>query len=68
MVKEDTTPRGRKQFQCSKCGSEKVVPIVYGLPGPELEREWEKGAVELGGCIIRDNNPQYYCKDCEYRW
>jgi len=54
--------------KCPKCGSENVIPIAYGLPGPELFKKAEAGKVKLGGCCIEDNFPEYYCNDCEHEW
>jgi len=54
---------------CPKCKStKKVVPILYGLPPPHLEVMAWKGWVVLGGCIIHENNPNWYCKLCERGW
>lgn len=38
--------------RCPKCVSERVVPIMYGLPSDELFEDWDRGEVELGGCCI----------------
>ena len=27
-----------------------------------------EGEIKLGGCCIKGNNSEYYCKDCEYEW
>ena len=35
---------------CPTCG-QKMVPIVYGLPGPELFERAERGEIILGGCM-----------------
>lgn len=54
--------------KCPKCGSENVIPIAYGMPGPELFKKAEAGKVKLGGCCIEENSPEYYCNDCVYEW
>lgn len=41
--------RRTARAKCPKCGSTSVVPIEYGLPGPEMERAAEAGRIELGG-------------------
>lgn len=51
---------------CPKCRSEKVVPIVYGLPGPEMFEAAERGEISLGGCELSFDNPVVECLDC--RW
>jgi hypothetical protein len=53
---------------CPECGSHDVLPIVYGLPGPELEARAVRGEVVLGGCIVYDNAPDLGCKSCGARW
>lgn len=53
---------------CPKCGSHEVVKIIYGLPGPELVEKSERGEVLLGGCIVKEDNPDRACKSCRHRW
>ena len=45
---------------CKK--SDKVIPIVYGFPSPELVKEAKKGKVRLGGCQVSFCMPHWYCK------
>jgi DNA-directed RNA polymerase subunit RPC12/RpoP len=59
------------RVKCPKCGSSKVLPIVYGLPieipgKPEkgLIAAEKRGEVELGGCVITGKDPNFRCKDC----
>jgi hypothetical protein len=40
---------GNNGSKCPECGSGDVVPIVYGLPGQELQQQAERGEVVLGG-------------------
>ena len=58
----------RKAVNCPKCNSKNIIPIVYGYPSLELSKEAEKGQVHLGGCCVTDNDPEWYCKDCEREW
>ena len=58
----------KKKPACPLCGSRKIIPIAYGLPGPDLEKESKKGRVILGGCMVSENQPQSHCKDCGYEW
>ena len=51
--------------KCPKCG-EKLIEIVYGMPGPELFEASEQGEVILGGCCIGDEDPGYRCKKCKF--
>lgn len=57
-----------KKRICPKCKSSKVVPIVYGLPDSELGRQEREGEVELGGCIVSEDDPKWSCKDCGCKW
>ena len=50
--------------KCPHCGSARVIPIVYGLPGPELFQAAERGEVALGGCLVDDRNPMWHCNGC----
>lgn len=49
---------------CPHCGGERVVEIVYGMPGPDLVERSERGEVVLGGCLINFENPTHRCRDC----
>ena len=54
---------------CPKCSSVKdVIPIEYGYPGEEMMEEEKTGKIRLGGCCIADDNPEWYCKACQYEW
>jgi hypothetical protein len=49
---------------CPRCGkTDKVVPIIYGMPAEELFREQEAGLVRLGGCCLPESRegPWWYC-------
>ena len=56
--------RGIKPKICPKCGSGEIVPIVYGYPLESLMEEAKQGKVELGGCCVSDNDPDFKCKSC----
>jgi hypothetical protein len=51
-----------KRF-CPKGHSNDLIPIVYGLPGKKHMRQSEKGKVRLGGCLVTECDPKWYCKD-----
>jgi len=53
-----------KPKKCPKCGSRKVVRIIYGLPTEEAYKEHLAGKIALGGCIISGNDPAWQCLDC----
>lgn len=55
---------------CPKCGNDTGIPIVYGLPGPDLMESAQRGEVMLGGCLVMDENPDWRCTDagCGHEW
>ena len=57
-----------KKYTCPQCYSEDVVDIVYGYPSEQTLQSWFKKEIELGGCIIQDENPHHKCKKCEHQW
>lgn len=42
-----------------------MVPIVYGMPGPELIEASARGEVSIGGCVVHDDMPAFICSVCE---
>ncbi len=45
------------------CGKS-MVPVVYGMPGPDLFEASERGDVVLGGCVVSDDIPAFRCRSC----
>jgi hypothetical protein len=41
---------------------DQVVSIVYGLSTEKMFEKADQGNVKLGGCILSDNDPKWYCK------
>jgi hypothetical protein len=56
--------------KCPNCGSTNVLEIIYGMPTHEAFLQEEAGEIKLGGCCVsmEGNDPEYYCKDCEFEW
>jgi hypothetical protein len=57
--------------RCPQCGSGRVVPIAYGLPSATSAAAAAAimhGDVILGGCVIRDGDPDVGCLACRFRW
>ena len=54
-----------KEKICPLCKN-KLVDIVYGMPGPDLFEAYEKKQVALGGCVIYEDEeqPVYHCYHC----
>lgn len=52
-----------KKKICPICRQAKnVLPILYGLPSRKMFKQADAGRIILGGCVVYDNQPQYYCK------
>ena len=51
--------------QCPNCGSELILDITYGLPGPDL---YEDKSFFSGGCCLESDSPAYHCKSCEHEF
>lgn len=58
----------RKRFTCPECGRNAGVEIVYGYPTRRLFRQAERRDVVLGGCIVRNDDPNAQCLECHHRW
>ncbi len=54
--------------RCPVCRSRRGVPIVFGLPGPELLEASREGRIHLGGCVVYRENQQWHCQKCGYEW
>ena len=54
--------------KCPRCHSEEVLPIAYGMPGPELVEESAAGRVALGGCMVWPEAPDCLCVKCGHDW
>ena len=66
--KDEDMAMGDFECHCPKCGG-KVVPVVYGEPGPELFEMADRKEVVLGGCCIHmEGDPQWACIECEQQF
>jgi hypothetical protein len=54
--------------RCPDCRSPHVVPIVYGLPSPQLFAAARYGHVALGGCVVTQSSPEWSCRVCGRRF
>ena len=54
----------RRRPRCPGCGRARMLPIVYGLPGPELMRDARRGRVALGGCVVTEDAAFWTCPAC----
>jgi hypothetical protein len=53
---------------CPECGSERVVPIVYGLAEFRSEAAASPDNVKIGGCMVSADSPAWHCNVCEAEW
>ncbi len=52
--------------QCPRCKALiEPMPILYGLPGPEMVLGAQAGKIRLGGCIVEPESPDYVCPECD---
>lgn len=54
--------------KCPNCGSKKTLKIIYGMPTHDTFLKAEEGKIKLGGCLVMDSNPEYYCSECNFEW
>lgn len=58
----------KRRPYCPQCVSNKIVPIIYGMP---TEYAWEKskqGKLLIGGCCVSDESPKWYCQACGHEF
>ena len=60
--------KAHDSMKCPLCRSNDTIPIVYGFPSQDsmepLLQAVDRGEIELGGCVIRDERPSRHCKNC----
>jgi len=56
--------------KCPDCGSIDIAPIIYGMPGHKMQKDYTEGKIKLGGCsiILGEKQADRYCKACEFKW
>jgi len=56
-----------KEKVCPSCSKKnKVIRILYGYPNDDNVFEKEKeGKLRIGGCVVSNDSPKYYCKRCD---
>lgn len=62
-----SAPSKTRASRCPKCGSERVVPIFYGLPPADLLERTEPGEIYFGVCCIEPDQPSSACRECGNR-
>ncbi len=41
--------------------TDRLLPLVYGRPTPQTQRQARQGRVVLRGCLVSACDPRYYC-------
>ena len=50
-----------KPNRCVDGHTDKIIPIIYGLPSKQTLGKARKGKIYLGGCIVSNCDPNFYC-------
>ena len=55
---------------CARCGSDRIVPVVFGYPSLEMEAASARGEFLLGGDALYPDvlHNNVGCADCRHRW
>lgn len=54
--------------ECPDCSSRSIIPIVYGYPGRGMREDAREGRIILGGCMVDESSPSWYCDHCMLSW
>lgn len=55
--------------KCPVCLSGRhIIPIVYGYPSPKMFRKSHAGKISLGGCMVHQYSPRFYCKKDDFQF
>ncbi len=55
------------ELVCPHCGERSLIPIGYGKPSQETIERAERGELFLGGCVVTENDPAWYCSQCKHK-
>jgi GTP pyrophosphokinase len=58
----------RRRPDCIRCGAGDIVPVLIGLPDVEAMELQTVGEVELHGCVVDEETPDWACHVCGHRW
>jgi len=48
--------------RCPECGRV-LIPIHYGYPSPSMFEASDAGLIRLGGCLVDEANPLWWCEN-----
>ena len=55
-------------MKCPRCGSARVVEIVWGLVGWDVGQRAERGEVWIAGCDVPPDPPEWHCQRCGFEF
>ena len=58
----------KPHLECPNCGSDRVLPLVYGFPSSELLDMAMQRFVNLGGCTVDGSESMWSCDSCRHQW
>ena len=52
---------------CPRCGSANTAKILYGMLSfsEKLEKKLDAGEIVLGGCMVHERQPRFWCNACK---
>jgi hypothetical protein len=59
---------GRKLPRCPACGSDRVVPIVHGIPTPAQQKAIDEGRAVAADREEWEGMTEWLCQDCGCDW
>lgn len=58
----------RKPQNCPRCGSSRLIRILYGRPTAEGMEAVDREEYVLGSCFVHPNQPDWECMTCRHQW
>jgi len=55
-------------IRCPQCGTEGVIPILYGMPAAMTIAAEQEGKLKLGGIMMLEDSPDWHCIGCGHEW
>jgi hypothetical protein len=55
----------KTKLVCPQCGERAGVPILYGMPTPDV---FDDPDVALGGCVVGPDPDNRSCQSCGHTW
>jgi hypothetical protein len=49
---------------CTNCGSDMLIPVLFGQPNAEAWNAMQRGKVSLGGSLVSDDDNRWFCDNC----